>query len=820
MNNHKKLRTKLKNASFPDPLATDEEKAKEEYGLKMGWKILQEWFYRPEVGSGGACSYTEKRNKYHNLRLYARGEQDTKRYKDMLNGDDDTYTNYDWRPIQIAPKFVKLIVNQMSERLFDIRAEATDKYSTDLKNSRKEFLENLVIAKPMMEKAKESLGVDLSPQGAEEYPETLEEIELFMKLKYKPAIEIAAEEAISYTLELNDYEDIKKSFIEDIVTIGIGAIKHQTHPRKGITIKYVDPADLIYSYPKHKDFKDVHYFGEVERMTLHDIQILSGKQFTKEELKAMAGTTSQWSRYQGNTQDNNQYRQEDFENLMVDVMHFTFKSTNTVTHKKKYLKNGGFKMTKKTSDFDKPDPAYKGYDVVKKRIEVWYEGSYVIGTDTLFNYGLCENMIRPKGYLNRTVPNYIIHAPEIYQNRTRSLLGGVITYIDQAQQIHIRLQQLIAKSRPNGISIDVHGLNEISMGDGNVLTPLELIKIYDQTGNVLFSSRDTGGDLNYGGMQPISELKNGVVDGIDRMISSYNHYINLIRDAIGVPQGADASLPHPDTLVGIQQQAAANSNTATRHVLDSCLITSEKLGEALSLRLKDIFKYSDLKNAYLNAIGKINVNILKSLKDYHLHDLGINITLKPDMEEKQHLENNINQAIQQQIITLDDAIDIRNVKNIKLANELLKTRRVRREREKKQHELQLEEVRMSTQVEAAERAAQAKQQEIQAKSQADLQLVQAKSQAEMAKIEAEKMAKSELMGQEFNYNMQLQSIEVSSQMGKEEFKEKRKDERVTLQSNHTAKLDEAKKLNKPAPRFESREDSITGGMDLSDFGGF
>lgn len=802
--------------SFPDPLASDEIKNTEEYGLQMGQKILHEWYYRPEHGAGGSCSYIEKRNKYHKLRLYGRGEQSVQLYKDLLDADKTSYTNYDFRPIQILPKFVKLIVNQMSERLFNIKAEATDKFSTDLKDTYKKNLENLMMSKPIVAKAKEALGVDLMPQGYDNYPDTQEEIDLFMKLKYKPAIEIAAEEAIKYTLDLNDYHEIQNKVLEDVVTIGIGAIKHETHPTKGIIVKYIDPANLIYSYPVHSNFKNVHYYGEVERMTIHDVQILAGKKFTDEELRSLAAATGQWSRYHGNTQDQYQYREDDIENMMVDVLHFNFRSTNLITHKKKYQRNGGFKMTKKPSTFSKPDASYKGYDVTQKRIDVWYKGSMIIGSTQVFNYGLCENMIRPDGYLNRTMPSYLLYAPELYQNRTRSLVESVVPYIDQVQQIHIKLQQLIAKARPNGIFIDVDGLNEISMGDGNFLSPLEIIRIYDQTGNVLGTSTDAGGNFTYGGREPIRELKNGVIDGLDRLINVYNHYINLIRDAIGIAQGADATMPHPDTLVGVQQQVALNSNTATRHVLDSVLYISEKLGEALSLRLKDIFKYSDLKDAYINAIGKINVNTLKALKKYHLHDIGIHIVLKPDMQEQQFLETNISQALQQQLITLDDAIDIRNIENIKLANELLKTRRIRREREKQQHEMEMEKVRQQAQADAAERTAQAKQMEIQAKSQADLGLVQAKSQAELNKIQAEKQAKSELMAQEFQYNMQIQGIEVQRQMGKEKYKEDRKDNRLDKQSSQTAKLNEAKALNKPAPNFESSEDNISGSIEMSE----
>lgn len=815
MVNNKKKKV-ITPVGFPDHLAPDEVKSTDEFGLKMAKAIEYEWFYRPNDGS---CRYYDKREQYHNLRLYARGEQSTKLYKDLLNGGDaESYTNYDWRPLQIIPKFVKLIVNQMTERLFDIKAEAVDKFSTDLKDNYKKHLENLMISKPVMQDAKDILGVDMFPQNHEELPESQEEIDLHMKLKYKPAIEIAAEEAIKYTLDLNDYDEVQSRVIEDVTTIGLGAIKHKTDPSQGIMIEYVDPANLVYSYPKHRNFKDVHYFGEVRTITINELKRISNGRFTDEELREMAEQSLTWANYHGNLNDQ-KLQQQDLEDsigsVMVDILEFNFKSTNTISYKKKYMKNGGYKMTKKESTFRKKNSDYQGYDVSKKVIDVWYEGILVLGTENIFNYKLCENMIRPEGYLNRTLPNYILYAPELYQNRTKSLVERIIPYVDQMQQIHIKLQQLIAKARPNGIYIDVDGLSEINLGDGNFLTPLEVVKIYDETGNVIGTGVTAEGDYNYG-REPIRELKNGIVDGLDRLIGAYNHYLSLLRDAIGVPQGADASMPHPDTLVGVQQQVALNSNTATRHILDSALNISERLGKSLALRLKDIFKYSDLKNAYINAVGKLNVKTLEALQRYHLHDLGINIQLKPDVQERQFLEQNIQQALQQQLITLDDAIDIRSITNIKLANELLKTRRIRRDKEKKAHEEKLTRIQQESQAAAAERAAQAKQMEIQAKSQADLALVQAKSQAKAFELEAEKKVKSELMQQEFEYNMMIKGVETESAIMNEKYKEDRKDKRQDRNNSQASKMIEQRNYNSPALNFESSEDNISGNVELSE----
>ena len=617
-------------------------------------------------------------------------------------------------------------------------------------------------------------------------------------------------------MDLNDYDETQSRVIEDITSIGLAAIKHNTDCSKGIQVEYVDPANLVYSYPTHRDFKDVYYYGEVKRITIGELKRISGDTFTNDELKEIGQATSEWTRYHGNDSSEQTYREDDIQGMMVDVLFFNFKSTNTLSYKKKYAKNnGGFKMTEKESTFHKKSNDYEGYDVVKKTIDVWYEGGLVLGTDKLFNYKLCENMIRPDGLLHITSPNYVVYAPELYQNRTKSLVERIIPYVDEMQQIHIKLQQIIAKARPNGIYIDVAGLSEINMGDGNVLTPLQAVKIYDETGNVLGTTLDHEGNYNYG-REPIKELKNGVIDGLDRLIGAYNHYLNLLRDAIGIPQGADASAPHPDMAVGVQQQLALNSNTATRHILDGGLNISEKLGKALSLRLKDIFEYSDLKSIYINAIGKVNVKILEALKKYHLHDLGINIMLKPDNEERQYLEQNITRALDKELITLDDAIDIRNINNTKLANELIKTRRIRREKLKMQHEKEMEKTRAEGQAMVAERASKAKQQEMQFKTQSDLAVVQAKSQAKMQELDKEAQVKSKLMEQEFSYNMQLQGGKMQTEIQRSKYLEDRKDKRQDKNNTQASKLIEQRTFNQPSKTFESSEDNISGGVELGE----
>lgn len=805
----------IKKYSFPDPLAPDEEKIKDDYGLAWAKAIEHEWFYRPETG--GECSFYDRRSKFHLLRLYARGEQPVDEYKKLLgvDGDGRSFTNYDWRPLKIAHKFVKLLTNQMSERLFDVSAEAVDKYSTDLKDKRREYLEDLMHSKDLIPLAQETMGVDITPPGMGSVPESKEEIDLHMKLNYKPAIEIATEEAIKYTFDLNNYDETQSRVMEDLVVLGLGAVKQYTDPDKGIMIKYVDVADMVHAYPTNRNFKDVSYFGELKRMSITELKRISRGKFSDDDLKKMVKSNTELNYNQISNQ--NWYRDDDIENTMVDVLHFTFKSINTITYKKKYHSNGGYNFKRRESTFKKKDPSYKGYDAVRKNIEVWYEGSLVLGTNYIFNYKLCENMIRPKGNLSKTVPSYVMYSPDLYQNRYVSIVGNMKQYIDQMQVVHIKIQQLIAKMRPNGIYVDIDGLSEVDYGDGNFLTPMVISKIYDETGNVFGSSLTAEGTYNNGRI-PIQELRNSHAQGLPELVSTYNQYLNQLRDAIGMAPGVDASTPHPDTPVAVQNQLALNSNTATRHILTGMLEITSELSLGLSLRLKDIFKYSNLKEAYIQAIGKINVKVLESLKKYHLHDFGIRISMKPDAQEKQNLEANIQRALQSQTITLPDAIDIREVGNIKLANQLLKIRISKRQQQQREHEKEMIKTNAEAQQQSAQLSAQMKMQEQQAEAQADLAKIQAKTQGDIMVIKAEEESKSRLMEKEFNYNMQLRGIDVNGMIQKESMKEDRKDQRQDRQNTQVSKIQEQKATGGPALNFESSEDNISGSIEMGELG--
>jgi len=810
----------------PNPFASSEEKASDEYGLQFAKLIEHEWFF---IRSGNTANqFYDKRLRMDEQRKYARGEHDTGLVKKLITDGTggESYTNYDWRPIQILPKFIKLVVNQMTERLYEIDAQAVDGISQGLRDEYKDILKKNMYAKQMLTDAKELLGVDLTPAGIGEIPDSDAEIDLHMKLQYKPAIEIAIEQAIKYTLELNEYDETQKMMLKDLVEIGVAALHHRTDPTKGIVAEYRDPADMVWAYPTRSNFDNVNYYGVVRRQTISEVGRLAGKKFTPDELEKYKNVSNEW---QGYNRISNEfwYRGEDLPNSMVDVLDFTFKTTKRNVFKKKYRSNGSYSITEKSSDFIKTpeqlakesEQGFKDYDILEDVQEVWYEGSLILGTDMIFNYRECSNMVRPEGFINNKVSsNYVVYAPELYQGRIQSLVDRVIQYVDQLQQIQVKIQQFVAKAKPNGIWIDVDGLQELDLGDGNSFDALDLIRYYDETGNLLGTSRLSDGGYNNGSL-PIKELNNGTMAGLEQLMNAHNFHFQMFRDSIGIGQGADGALPDPRTSNGALEQQQTLSNVATRYVLDSQLKITQYLANGLSLRLKDIFKYSNLKNAYINSIGRVNVDVLQSIQDLHLHDFGITIKLKPDAQDRAMLEANIQAEIASGNLGTEDGIDIRKISNISVANEMLKVRKDKRIKEAHARELEKIKANGEASAQAAKVASDSKREEISFETESKLRLEEFKRESDKLKLQSELEAKRLLMADEYYYQTGIQTEIASNKRADDAYKEDRKDTRTAIQATQQSKMkaEQSKDGGGKAIDFKSAHATMTGEIGMDDF---
>ena len=795
---------------FPSQVASDQEKMSPAYGLQVGRAIQNEWF----DGNQGSVRFRSNQDSFHSLRLYARGEQPIQKYKDELSINGDlSYLNLDWKPVPILSKFVDIVVNGIADRSFDIKAYSQDPYGVEKRTKYMDSIIRDMQTKELNDYAAEAFGINLYENDPAALPESKEELELHMQLSYKQGIEIAEEVAINTLLEGNKYDLIKRRVYHDLTTIGIGAVKNTFSESEGVLVDYVDPANLVYSYTESPYFEDIYYVGEVKTIPISELK----KQYpslTQEDLDKIKGSGSQnltgsWNR----SEINDNY----YDSNTVQILYFNYKTYMNEVYKIKETATGAEKVILRDDQFNPPADA-EGFAKASRSLEVLYEGAIVLGTSILLEWGIAENMMRPKSDYNKVKMNYSIVAPRMYKGRIESIVSRCTGFADMVQLTHLKMQQVLSKMMPDGVYMDADGLAEIDLGNGTNYNPQEALNMFFQTGSVIGRSFTQEGDMNPGKV-PIQPLQTGAGgQKLQTLIQTYNYYLQMIRDVTGLNEARDGSSPDARALVGVQKLAAANSNTATRHILDAGLFLTADVAEGLSLRISDILEYSPSRDAFIQKIGGFNVATLSELTELHLYDFGIMLELSPDDEEKGMLENNIQTALSAGLIDLEDAIDIREVKNLKLANQLLKLRRKKKLERDQMMQQQNIQAQAQANAQAQQVAAQAEVQKDQALFQTKAQLEQMKAQLEQQKMQSEVEAKKELMALEFQYNMQLKGIEVEGQKSKEQQKEDRKDERTKLQATQQSELIDQRKNDSPPKNFESSGNDILGsGFGLGTF---
>jgi len=807
----KNIAIDITSVSFPSQLATDAEKASDAFGLQVGQAIQYEWFRK----DGTSCRYYSQWRDFRRLRLYARGEQPVAKYKDELAIDGDlSYLNLDWTPVPILPKFIDIVVNGMSDRLFKAKVYSQDAMSLSKRSKYQEMIQGQMAAKDIMHIVKETTGVNTFMDDPDNLPADDEELALYMQLKYKPAIEIAEEEAIDTIFAENHYDDTRKRLDYDATVIGISVAKHEFLKGSGVKISYVDPANIVYSYTEDPFFRDCFYWGEIKTLPITEVMKIDPT-LTKEDLQEITQYSQGWYDYYNVAQF---YENSVFNRDTCTLMYFNYKTTKKIVYKKKILDNGGSRFIEKDETFNPPTEMMEegNFEKVEKTIDVWYEGVMVMGTNILLQWRMSENMVRPKSATQHALPNYIACAPRMYKGVIESLCRRMIPFADLIQIVHLKLQQVTARVVPDGVFIDADGLNEIDLGTGNAYNPEDALRLYFQTGSVIGRSYTQDGEFNNARV-PITQLtSNSGASKTQMLLSNFNHYMDMIRSVTGLNEARDGSMPDPNSLVGVQKLAALNSNTATRHILDSGLFIYRSLAEALTYRVADILEYSDFKEEFINKIGKYNVSILDDIKDLYIYDFGIFIEVSPDEEQKAQLEANIQIALSKGDINLEDAIDIRELKNLKLANQLLKMKRVKKQEREEKMAMQSQAITAQQQMQSQQLAAQTAMQKIQAETESKMQIKQAEIQFEMQKMQMEAQMKSQLMAEEFNYNLRMHDMEIGKISERDQMKEDAKAKRISQQNTEQSKLINQRKNNLPPLNFESNEDSLDG-FDLAEF---
>lgn len=752
---------------YPDPSARNHEKTSKEYGLSYAKFIEKEWLSN---GRRNTCAA-----KYRELEAFKNNEVDINKYKHILGMcDERIWTGMNWKFIPIAPKFVNVIKDGFATDLFKVHTRAMDSISRKERSRFRKKLEDDMLTSDFMREISMLTDTDYRPEYV---PESEEELDIHMQLKYKQPREIASELIINQILEYNNWTETKNSILEDLIVKGIGICKVIPDKEYGIVIDRCKPEDIVYSYdPKSsRNKKGCFYFGEIKEYSPSEIIRISNNEISEEDIKNNCSAAK--------TGDSTDDR-------LISVLYFCFKTTLDETYKRK--KN---KLVRKTSDF--PDSPEKKWSVARGKYDVWFEGYYIPGTDLIWGYRLMEEMVRPVHNVTRVLPPYVI-----YQLSTPSIIENVIPFCEDAHTAVLKLRHLIISAKPKGYEINIDAISNVDLG-GGVLQPIEILKIYDQTGRLIVSTRkfdEDGRDYS----KALQDINNSLGTDIAQIISVYNTAVDMCYEVSGLNRVRDGSAPLTGALVGTQQIALSMSNTATKHILNGILNIEKGVSEVALNRAQQLSIYGDkFAEEIMDAFLEYDEKVTKELASSHKYRFDVIVEIAPDQNEWQAMEANINTALQSGQIMLSDAIDLRTIKNLKLANEWLKILIKKRQKEREANERAMIQQKEMARAQAEIAINNSRMQENQTK----MQLLQIQAQTDIAvnnaKIEKTVEGDLLLMRQRHIYTMQEKGLEVQSNAELNRFKEEAKDNRTRIQADQQSRMIFQRQNGTPPEKFDT-----------------
>jgi hypothetical protein len=779
-----------KQGNFPDPLASPDAKAAKSYGLKYAKAIESQWGHTDDHGS----IFRKRLDEFERYRDYANGTQDTKIYKQILNSldpnnGDGSLLNIDWSPVPIIPKFVKIVVNKILSKNPYPNVEAIDPLSITEKERKKAELKFNVNNRDMLQQAQQA-GVDIGT-NLEKIPDTPEEAEIFLESNIKTNAEIAAQIAANLTLEWNEYNHtVHRRCVNDLVQVGMGVTKNEYDPNYGLVAKYVDPAYFIHSYTEDPLMNDLTYAGHVKRITISELKRLAGDEFTEQEYDQMARNVQNKYANDPNKLSHSYYDRNlqrtifGYDEYIVEVMDFEFLSVDDIFYESKESRFGNVGFYYKGMVYQPPKESVFDRKPVRMSFVTLYGGSYIVGTNKMYGYGMKNNQPRNIHDITRTRLSYSAVAVNMRRMIPKSMVSGIVGFADQLQITHLKIQQSIAKAKPDGLIIDIEGLENVQLGQGGELQPLEIQDIYEQTGIFYYRSKNPEGGFQN---PPIREIGNAIRN-IEAYVNTYNHYLRMIRDATGINEVVDASTPKGDALVGVRQQAIEASNNATYDITHASMMLYKKVVEYVVKCLQIVPPQSVIYRVYENAIGKANMEVLASFKDLPMYNFGVRVVPEMSDNDKAYLEANIQQSIAQGEIDLEDAMAIRRLKDVDQAEQLLIVRRKKRIKQRQDIAAQNSQMQAQMNQQTAQATAQAEQQTEEVKLSLEMQKLQLEAKIKLDLLEREYQLKIELAKAEAEARKEVNQEDRQFRMSVEDKREMAKDERVKKQAVEQSKL--------------------------------
>ena len=795
-------------STFPDPLASHEVKVSKGYGLQYAKAIYGQWGSVEWEGS----LYGKRWKEFEISRDYANGTQDTSIYKQILtsldpNNGDGSLVNLDWTPVPIVPKFVKIVVNKILSSKFYPNVEAVDPLSRSEKDFEKNKMKIFIENKDVIKEAKEAgLRTEVDPDAL---PDTAEETEIFLETNIKTAAEVAAQIGINLTLNWNDFDErVFRRNVEDLVTCGMAVTKRSNDPNYGIVEEYVDPAYFVHSFTDDPTFSDIIYAGHMKRMSIAELKRIAGDQFTEDQYEKMARTVM--NRF-GN--DPNRFMDQrydvgldryyyGYDEYTINILDFEFVSVDNIIFEKKESRFGNIGFYFKGHKYNAPQQSVYDREAVYMQNQTLYGGKFIIGTEYIFDYGLKKNIPKNVHDLSRTRMSYSVMATNIRRMIPKSMVSGIIGFADQLQLSHLKIQQAIAKAKPDGLIVDIEGLENVQLGRGGELQPLDIQDIYEQTGIFYYRSKNPDGSFQN---PPIRPLDNSIRN-INELITLYNHYLRMIRDATGINEVMDGSSPKGEQLVGVRQQQLSAANNALYDITNAAMVLYRKICEDVVKCLQILPPKSILYKAYETAIGRENMAVLSSFSALPMYNFGVRVVSDMGEVDRMYLEQNIQASIAAGELDIEDAIAIRQLRDIDQAERLLVVRRKKRMKMRQEMAQQNSQFQAQANAQVAQVTSQSKMQEDQLKAQLDSQRIQLETQAKAELLQIEYDLKMQLARVEGGLDIEQQKIESGVRQEADQSKEEAKDNRIKEQAVAQSKLIAQRQGTRPELKKEDLEE--------------
>jgi len=702
---------------LPNPLSSDAEKNAPEFGLKVMKTSYSQW-----LNGYGGVSQKQRQVRFDYNRAYATGQQPMQEFLDFLDiNGQQPYSNLDYTPLPIAIPMIQRIKDRFNQRIEKIRCNAIDPVSVSKKDRAKKEAKFRLQFKDQIAALQQQTGLELEDPNAFT-PEDNEENEIYFGFNYKQREEVMMEQGIDLVMYDNDWTECKNGMLDDLITFGICGTKTFIDANGRIRIRKVNPYNLVLSYSERDDLKDLEWAGEIVYMSIADVRLTYPGKISEEELFNIArSATSKYNNpaawtFTWNYQYANAFARP-YDAFRVPVMQLSYKTLYNLKYEKNQDRFGKTLL-------DRTEKMKEGKDYIKsKPYYVEYEGAWICDTDYLLKWDIANNMLKPNENLQECLLPFSFYMYNNNRMTNKPIIETMIPSIKQMQLAHLQMQKIVAQAAPDGYTVDIAGMSDVDLGNGKgALQPMELIRIYKQTGVIYYKGMVD--DMDGNNRPPITPLNVPFTAKLQAFIELYNFELNKLERIIGSNSLDQGMISNQAVGAKVLDSARQIGESSINYIYNSYLNVFERTAKQSAMRLWDILIFGEKGGyqGYKYALGEDRVEYIKleATDDFEKTNFDIKIEAIKDEGEKMQLEQNIQMALSQQSIELEDAIQIRLLDNPKAANYYLVSA------QKKRRKLRMEEAKQNSEMQM-QQAVQAAQ----AKSQGELQIIQSEQQAKL-----------------------------------------------------------------------------------------